>query len=95
MTSFKIKKGLNIPIKGEPHQEISKGNDVKHVAILGRDYIGMKPKLDVAVGDRVKLGQRLFVDKKCPSVGYTSPGSGKITAINRGAKRAFLSIQNS
>ena len=46
----------------------------------------------VAVGDKVKLGQVLFTDKKNPGVSYTSPGSGTVSAINRGAKRMLLSV---
>lgn len=88
----KIKKGLSLPINGEPKQEISAGNDVKKVALLGEDYVGMKPTMAVQVGDSVKLGQLLFTDKKNPSVKYTSPGTGKVAEINRGEKRAFKSI---
>ena len=92
MAIIKIKKGLDLPITGEPIQEINEGNVVKTVALLGEDYIGMRPQLEVAIGDQVKLGQLLFTDKKMPMVNYTSPGSGKIASINRGEKRAFLSI---
>ncbi|GBD91508.1 Na(+)-translocating NADH-quinone reductase subunit A [bacterium BMS3Abin04] len=92
MTLHKIKKGLDIPIKGEPKQVVSEGNNVKTVAILGNDYVGMKPTMEVAVGDNVKLGQVLFSDKKNPIIKYTSPGAGKVVEINRGEKRKFLSI---
>lgn len=92
MGTIKIKKGLDLPITGQPKQEIDKGNAVTKVALLGDDYVGMKPTLAVQEGDTVKLGQVLFTDKKMDGVNYTSPGAGKITAINRGAKRKFLSI---
>jgi len=89
---IKIKRGLNLPITGEPEQSLSGEKQPKTVAILGEDYVGMKPTMAVKVGDKVKLGQVLFMDKKMPSVKYTSPGAGKVLAINRGAKRAFLSL---
>jgi Na+-transporting NADH:ubiquinone oxidoreductase subunit A len=92
MGLIKIKKGLNLPIKGEPIQEISYGKNVQQVALLGSDYVGMKPLFMVVPGDKVKLGQLLYVDKKMPFVKYTSPGAGKISAIHRGAKRAFISV---
>ena len=92
MALIKIKKGLNIPIDGSPKQEISQGNKPKSVALLGNDYVGMKPTMEVAVGDTVKLGQVLFTDKKVPAIKFTSPGAGKITEINRGEKRSFKSI---
>ncbi len=89
---IRIKRGLNLPISGEPAQSVGDGKQPESVALLGEDYVGMKPTMAVKVGDNVKLGQLLFTDKKCPRVRYTAPGSGKITAINRGEKRAFLSI---
>ena len=59
--------------------------------MLDDDYIGMKPTMAVREGDRVKLGQVLFEDKKTPGVVFTSPAAGRVTAVNRGAKRKFLS----
>ncbi|MCB0746548.1 MAG: Na(+)-translocating NADH-quinone reductase subunit A [Ignavibacteriae bacterium] len=92
MGVIKIKKGLNLPINGEPLTVIDENKKVKTVAILGNDYIGLKPTLVVAVGEKVKLGQLLFTDKKMEGVKYTSPASGTIIEINRGEKRAFLSL---
>ena len=92
MKRIVIKKGLDLPIAGEPQQVISSGNNPHSVAVLGNDYVGMKPKLDVAVGDRVKLGQLLFTDRHRPAIRYTSPGAGMVSAINRGDKRALLSV---
>jgi Na+-transporting NADH:ubiquinone oxidoreductase subunit A len=89
---FTIKKGLDLPISGGPKQVIEKGNEVKTVAVLGTDYVGMKPTMLVSEGDAVKLGQIIFSDKKNPGVNFTAPGAGKIKAINRGAKRALQSV---
>ena len=89
---FLIKKGLNIPITGEPKQVIENGNKVKSVAILGMDYVGMKPTMLVNEGDAVKLGQILFEDKKNPGVVFTSPGAGIVKNVNRGEKRVLQSV---
>ena len=89
---FKIKKGLDIPINGSPDQSISDAAEVSSIAVLGQDYVGMKPTMHVQEGDRVKIGQVLFSDKKNPGVHFTSTGAGIISAINRGAKRALLSV---
>jgi len=91
-TLIKLKKGLNLPINGEPEQAVFDANPVKKVALMGPDYTGMKPDFAVSVGDTVKLGQLLFTDKKKPAIRYTAPGAGKVVEINRGEKRAFLSI---
>ncbi|MEI6707417.1 MAG: Na(+)-translocating NADH-quinone reductase subunit A [Methylococcales bacterium] len=89
---FTIKKGLDLPITGSPKQEIENGNQVKTVAILGMDYVGMKPTMMVNEGDKVKLGQVLFSDKKNPGVNFTSPAAGVVKSINRGAKRVLQSV---
>ena len=89
---FTIKKGLDLPITGGPEQKITDGNSIKSVALLGGDYVGLKPKMMVAEGDTVKLGQVLFSDKKNPGVNYTSPGAGVVAAINRGDKRVLVSV---
>ncbi|MFQ6024457.1 MAG: Na(+)-translocating NADH-quinone reductase subunit A, partial [Acidiferrobacterales bacterium] len=89
---IKTKKGLDLPITGTPEQVVHTGREVTSVALLGRDYVGMKPTMHVQEGDRVKLGQVLFADKKTPGVNHTSPGTGTVTAINRGAKRVLQSV---
>jgi Na+-transporting NADH:ubiquinone oxidoreductase subunit A len=89
---FSIKKGLDLPIAGKPEQTIFDANNVSTVAILGNDYIGMKPTMLVEEGQQVKLGQALFSDKKNPGVHFTSPGAGTVKAINRGAKRVLQSV---
>lgn len=94
MSVIKIKKGLNLPITGSlpKIENISETKKVTKVALLGDDYIGMKPSFEVKEGDVVKLGQLLFNDKKTPGVKYTAPAAGKVVEINRGEKRKFLSI---
>ena len=92
MGLIKIKKGLNVPISGDPEQVVYDGQSVSQVAVVGPDYVGMKPTMKVVVGDVVKLGQVLFEDKKAPEIRFTSPGAGKVVAINRGPKRVLLSV---
>ena len=87
-----IKRGLDLPIIGSPEQRIQVAKPVDRVALLGDDYVGMRPTMLVSVGDRVKIGQPLFEDKKNPGVLYTAPAGGTVAEINRGAKRKFDSI---
>lgn len=89
---IKIKRGLDLPIDGVPSQSIEDGPAVRSVAVVGFDYVGMKPTMAVQVGDKVAKGQLLFEDKKTPGVKFTSPASGTVAAIHRGAKRVFQSI---
>ena len=88
---IKIKKGLDLPIVGAPEQFIVDAPVVGQVAVIGPDYHDMRPTMMVRDGDRVKLGQVLFEDKKNPGVVYTAPGAGTVT-VNRGAKRALQSV---
>lgn len=87
-----IKKGLNIPLAGKPRLEIDKGNEISSVASLGLDTRGLKPRMAVQQGDRVKLGQPLFVDKRNPDVPFTSPGTGVVSIVNRGERRVLHSV---
>ncbi|MEH6549691.1 MAG: Na(+)-translocating NADH-quinone reductase subunit A [Pseudomonadales bacterium] len=89
---IKIKRGLDLPISGNPEQKIYDGPTVRSVGVVGYDYVGMKPTMAVAVGDKVKKGQLLFTDKKTEGVRYTAPAGGTVAAINRGAKRVFQSL---
>jgi len=88
----KVKKSLDLPISGSPEQKITEGNAVSKVAVVGFDYVGMKPTMAVLVGDKVKKGQLLFEDKKISGVKFTSPASGTVIEINRGDKRVFQSV---
>lgn len=88
----RIKRGLDLPITGAPMPCIEAGKSVRSVAVIGFDYHGMKPTMNVQVGDRVKLGQVLFFDKKTPGVQYTAPGAGVVSAIHRGEKRVLQSV---
>ncbi|MCW5201841.1 NADH:ubiquinone reductase (Na(+)-transporting) subunit A, partial [Desulfobulbus sp. US4] len=92
LMDFTITKGLDIPISGTPEQSIQTGNPVTKVALLGFDYVGLKPTMKVRVGDQVASGQLLFTDKKNPGVRFTAPAPGKVKAIHRGARRHFESL---
>ncbi len=87
-----IKRGLNLPITGDPEQRIDGAVQVSRVAVMAEDYPFMKPRMHVHVGDDVKLGQLLFEDRKTDGVRFTSPGAGKVEAIHRGERRALISV---
>jgi len=89
---IKVRRGLDLPIAGAPEQVIHDGPKISQVAVLGSDYPGMKPTMEVREGDRVTRGQVLFSDKKNPGVVFTAPAPGKVVAVNRGERRAFQSL---
>ena len=92
MAKHTFKKGLNLPISGKPLQQVEIAAPLTTVAIVADDYVGMRPRMLVSEGDSVKRGQKLFEDRKTPGVFYTAPGAGIVEGINRGARRALLSV---
>lgn len=89
---FHIKRGLDLSIGGEPRQTIGDTARVRSVALLGYDYPGLRPSMLVREGERVRLGQPLFAERRDPNIHFTSPGAGVVAAINRGARRALEEI---
>lgn len=87
-----IRRGLDLPISGQPEQVVRDGPRIRTVALLGPDYHGMKPTMAVQAGERVAKGQVLFSDRRQEGVHFTAPAAGVVAAINRGAKRALLSV---
>ena len=89
---IKIKKGLNISMLGTAEKIIKKADQAGFYAVKPSDFQGIRPKLVVKVGDRVKAGTPLFYDKFQPDVQFTSPVSGEVTEINRGERRVILEV---
>jgi len=88
----RLKRGLDLPLAGEPEQMVHAAAPVRHVAVLGADQIGLKPSLLVQPGERVRRGQALFEDKTRPGVFQTAPAAGTVLAVHRGERRAFQSL---
>ncbi|MEM9839529.1 MAG: Na(+)-translocating NADH-quinone reductase subunit A [Pseudomonadota bacterium] len=93
MKKFRLRKGLDLPVEGKPEQTIRRGPTIGQVAVLGGDYIGLKPRLSVQEGDIVGAGAPIFHHKDTPGVFVTAPVSGKVTAVNRGYRRALISVE--
>ncbi|MDH3665779.1 MAG: Na(+)-translocating NADH-quinone reductase subunit A [Paracoccaceae bacterium] len=89
---IRIRNGLDISLAGAPAQEITDAREPGELGVLGRDYRGLVPRVLVDEGDRVAAGQALFEDLRRPDIKVTTPASGRIRAINRGARRALSSI---
>jgi len=93
MSVTTIRKGFNIPLPGAVTDHvIVDGPAIKQVALKPQEAHGIKVKMLVQEGDVVKIGSPLFCDKRDPDVFFTSPGAGKVAAINRGDKRLALSV---
>ena len=92
MGTHRFRRGLSLPIVGAPEQTLADAAASATVAVSAADYPGMKPAMHVGPGDGVQRGQLLFEDRKQPGVRFTSPAAGTVAAVNRGAKRALISV---
>lgn len=92
MKQFVLRKGLNLPISGNPRPDVVEASTVTSVALLGADYIGLKPKMAVAEGDEVVAGSPVLFNKSMPEAQIVSPVSGRVRAITRGARRKLISV---
>lgn len=93
MQRFTFRKGLDLPVIGAPTGEIEDAPSVSVVAVIGADYIGLKPRLLVEEGDVVGAGAPILFHKDTPEVFVTAPVSGRVKAINRGERRVLLSVE--
>ena len=89
---IKIKKGLDINLKGKAKDVLLSGRKSDSYAIIPDSFNGIIPKVYAKVGDKVKAGSVLMYDKNHPEIKFVSPVSGEVTAVNRGEKRKVLSI---
>ncbi len=93
MHTIKIKKGLNIPLKGNPERVIESTKLPSVFAIKPPDFIGLQHKLHVKVGDKVLAGTTLLSSKSNESIVVTSPVSGEVVDVVRGEKRVLLEVR--
>lgn len=89
----KIRKGVNIKLKGAAEKLYADAIYTSDIVLKPTDFPGLTPKLSVKVGDKVKAGSPIFYNKENEKVLFTSPISGEVTEINRGAKRKILEVK--
>ena len=90
---IKLRKGLNIHLKGTAAQTKRVVGACTEYVVRPDTFEGVVPKLVVHEGDRVDVGDALFVDKNFPEVRFASPVSGTVKAVDRGERRKILGIR--
>ena len=90
---IKLRKGLDIRLKGKASAERLQLKSNGKFALVPDDFEGVVPKVVVKEGDVVKAGEALFVNKQYPEMKFTSPVSGRVTAVERGERRKVLSVK--
>jgi len=84
---------LDINLKGKPAREMLDVKPAAGYALCPDDFTGVTPKVVVKEEQMVKAGEALFIDKNHPEVKFVSPVSGKVTLVERGARRKVLSVR--
>jgi Na+-transporting NADH:ubiquinone oxidoreductase subunit A len=87
-----LRKGLDISLAGAPRQVIEPGRGISSIALVGDDYAGLRSKLLVQQGDRVRLGDPLLADRRDPRIVFTAFGAGTVAAINLGERRSLRAV---
>ncbi len=89
---IKIKKGLNIRLKGGAEKTLSKAPRSRTFAIRPEDFHLITPKMVVKEGAKVQAGDVLFYAKANEAIKFVSPVSGVLKTIERGAKRVITEL---
>lgn len=92
MANFKLKKGVNLSLKGAVNSNVIADSKPSKFAVVPDDFTGIIPRLDVKEGVKVVSGDTLFHDKNHPEIKVTSPVSGAVASIVRGERRKILAI---
>lgn len=87
-----LRRGLDLPLAGAPVQQVELARSAQRVALIAADFPGLKPAILAQPGDQVLRGSPLFEDKRTPGVRFTSPAAGAVRAVNRGERRALVSV---
>ncbi|HPJ59861.1 MAG TPA: Na(+)-translocating NADH-quinone reductase subunit A [Bacteroidales bacterium] len=90
--SIKLKKGLDIRIRGVAEKVIVDAAGPSLFAVRPIDFPGLIPKLNAKPGDNVQAGSPLFHDKLKPEIVFASPVCGKVVSVERGDRRKMLEV---
>ncbi len=89
---IKIKKGLNIRLKGEASKTLSNAPRSRTFVIRPSEFHLITPKLNVKEGAKLQAGDVIFYSKTNEAIKFVSPVSGTLTKIERGAKRVITEL---
>lgn len=90
--AIKLRKGLNIKLKGSAKPELESLPLPSVIALKPTDFPGLIPKLKVKADTLVKAGEALFYDKYHPEIVFAAPCGGKVISVNRGERRKILEV---
>ncbi|MEX0982400.1 MAG: Na(+)-translocating NADH-quinone reductase subunit A [Bacteroidales bacterium] len=89
---IKIRKGLDIKLKGSADKIFMKAPRSKMYAVKPVDFHGLTPRIVKKPCEEVKVGTTIFYDKHRPEIKYSSPVSGIVQKIVRGERRRIIEV---
>lgn len=90
---IRLRRGLDINLAGRAEKTIVALKPDGTFALRPDSFEGIKPKVLVKEGDKVKTGEALFINKAYPNVKFSSPVSGTVSLVERGDRRKLLSVR--
>lgn len=90
---IRLRRGLDINLAGRAEKTIMALKPDGTFALRPDSFEGIKPKVLVKEGDKVKAGEALFINKAYPNVKFSSPVSGTVSLVERGDRRKLLSVR--
>lgn len=90
---IRLRRGLDINLAGRAEKTIVALKPDGTFALRPDSFEGIKPKVLVKEGDKVKVGEALFINKAYPNVKFSSPVSGTVSLVERGDRRKLLSVR--
>ena len=90
---IKIKKGLDIKLKGAAEQATENAIISNFCTVRPEDFHSIIPKLIVKEGAKVKAGEAIFYNKSNEAMMFATPVSGEVIEILRGPKRRVDAIK--
>lgn len=90
---IRLRRGLDINLAGRAEKTIVALKPDGTFALRPDSFEGIKPKVLVKEGDKLKAGEALFINKAYPNVKFSSPVSGTVSLVERGDRRKLLSVR--
>lgn len=91
--TIKLTKGLDLPMEGSAECRLSSVCRPSVFSIIPDHFEGIKPRLVVKEGARVKAGSAVFSNKQNEEMLFTSPVSGTVIEVVRGERRKIMAIR--
>ncbi|MGB5621098.1 MAG: Na(+)-translocating NADH-quinone reductase subunit A [Gammaproteobacteria bacterium] len=92
MARHVIRKGLDVPLSGAPETSRIDSKKVSRVAVLGRDFREMRPRVRVEPGQTVRRGDLLISDALHHGIRLCAPASGTVLSAPRAERRRLRSV---